>query len=110
MGAILAQPKKEIDFPVYFDSKRFSKVEKAYTTTEREALGMVFAIQKFRNYLLENFFVFYVDNQPLLYLINKVVIQGKLFRWTLLVQKCNFKNIHKPRKRHFGADFCPKQH
>ena len=76
LGAILAQPEKDIDFPVYFASRRFSQVEKAYTTTEREALGMVFAVQKFRHYLLGNFFVFYVDHQALLHLINKVVIQG----------------------------------
>ncbi|MCO5580946.1 hypothetical protein L7F22_034820 [Adiantum nelumboides] len=103
--AILAQPKGEVDFPIYFASRRFSQAKQVYTTTEREALGMVFAVQKFRHYLLGNFFVFYVDHQALLYLINKVVIQGLLFRWMLLLQEFEFKIIHKPRKNHFGADF-----
>ena len=40
-----------------------------------------------------------------LHLINKVVIQGRLFRWMLLLQEFDFKVIHRPRKRHFGADF-----
>ena len=79
LGAILAQPEGEIDFPIYFASRRFSQAEQAYTTTEREALGMVFSVQKFRHYLLGNFFVFFVDHQALLHLINKVVIQGRLF-------------------------------
>ena len=47
LGAILAQPEGEIDFPIYFASRRFSQAEQAYTTTEREALGMVFSVQKF---------------------------------------------------------------
>ena len=96
LGAILAQHEKDIDFPVYFASRRFSQAEKAYTTTEREALGMVFAVQKLKHYLLGNFFVFYVDHQALLHLINKVVIQGRLFRWMLLLQEFKFKVIHKP--------------
>ena len=66
---------------------------------------MVFAVQKFRHYLLGKFFVFYVDHQALLYLINKMVIQGRTFWWMLLLQEFNFKIIHKPGKKHFGADF-----
>ncbi|MCO5551883.1 hypothetical protein L7F22_005389 [Adiantum nelumboides] len=52
LGAILAQPEGEVDFPIYFASRRFSQAKQVYTTTEREALGMVFAVQKFRYYLL----------------------------------------------------------
>lgn len=74
LGAILAQPEKECDFPIYFANKRFSQAEQAYTTTEREALGMIFVVQKFCHYLLRNIFVFYVDHQALVHLINKVVI------------------------------------
>ena len=66
---------------------------------------MIFSVQKFRHYLLGNFFVFYVDHQALLYLINKVVIQGRLAKWMLLLQEFDFKIIHKPGRRLFGADF-----
>ncbi|MCO5607015.1 hypothetical protein L7F22_061206 [Adiantum nelumboides] len=104
LGEILAQP-EGVDFPIYFASRRFSQAEQVYTTIEREALGMVFAVQMFRHYLLGNFFVFYVDHQALLYLINKVVIQGMLFKWMLLLQEFEFKIIYKPGKNHFGADF-----
>lgn len=105
LGAILAQPKGDIAFPIYFSSRRFSNAEIAYTTIEQEALGIVFSIQKFKHYLVENFFVFYVNHQALLYLINKVVFQGCIFRWMLLLQECTFKIIHKLGKNHFGADF-----
>ena len=63
LGSILAQPDGKMDFPVYFASRRFSKAEQGYSTTEREALGMVFSVQKFRHYLLGKLFHFYVDHQ-----------------------------------------------
>ena len=52
--------------------------------------------------------MFYVDHQALLRLINKVVIQGQLFRWMLLLQEFDFKIIHMPGKKHFGANFLSK--
>ena len=91
--------------PVYYASCRLSSAEKNYSVTEREALGMVFAVQKFHHYLLGNYFIFYVDHQALMYLINKVIIQGRLARWMLLLQEYDFKIIHKPGKNYVGADF-----
>jgi hypothetical protein len=53
LGAILAQPGEgNIDHPVYFSSRNLSQAEHNYTTTEREGLEMVYALQKFRHYLL----------------------------------------------------------
>ncbi|MCO5566914.1 hypothetical protein L7F22_020598 [Adiantum nelumboides] len=76
MGAILAQSDGKADYPMYFASRRFNKAEQGYSTTEREALGMIFSATKFRHYLLGKFFVFYVDHQALLYLINKIIFLG----------------------------------
>jgi len=51
-------------------------VEKMYTIIEKEALAMVYALHKYRHYLLGNRFVFYVDHMALEYLINKPQIFG----------------------------------
>ncbi len=48
-----------------------NNVEKNYSTIKREALALVFALHKFKHYLLGNKFVFYVDHMALVYLINK---------------------------------------
>jgi hypothetical protein len=37
-----------------------NRVEQKYNTTQKEVLAMVFALHKFRQYLLGNKFVFYV--------------------------------------------------
>ena len=53
IGATLAQTgSHSLDHPIYFASRLLSKAEQNYTTTERETLGMVYAMQKFRHYLL----------------------------------------------------------
>ena len=50
LGVVLTQPVEgDIDHPIYFSSRKISTVEKNYTTIEREALAMVYALQKFRN-------------------------------------------------------------
>ncbi|OAE22608.1 hypothetical protein AXG93_3149s1000 [Marchantia polymorpha subsp. ruderalis] len=52
-GAVLSQrDENKRDYPIYYASRQLSAAEKNYTTTEREALGMVFAVKKFRHYLL----------------------------------------------------------
>ena len=69
--------------PVYYASRKLSTIERNYSTIEREALGMVYSINKFRHYLLGKNFAFHVDHSALLYLVSKQVLTGKLARWTL---------------------------
>ena len=64
--AILAQPADDsTDHPNIYASRKLNKVERNYSTTEREALGMVFSLQKFRHYLLANPLISYTDHQAL---------------------------------------------
>ena len=45
LGAILTQEGAEgIDHPIAFTSRRLSKAEKNYSTTEREGLAMVYVL------------------------------------------------------------------
>ena len=60
IGAILTQPGDDgMDYPIVYSSRKLNKAERNYSTTEREALGMVFALQKYRHYLLANPSIFY---------------------------------------------------
>ena len=71
----------------------------------REALGMVYSINKFRHYLLGKKFTFHVDHSALLYLVSKQELTGKLARWTLLLQEFEFDILHRPGVQHAIADY-----
>ena len=46
IGEILTQPGDGgIDYPIVYSSRKLNKAERNYSTTEREALGLVFALQ-----------------------------------------------------------------
>ena len=53
IGALLSQKDdKNFDHPIYYASRQLVAAEQNYSTTKREAWGMVYSIQKFLHYLL----------------------------------------------------------
>eukprot|EP00253_Pinus_taeda_P007839 PITA_07839 len=78
LGAVLTKDGGgDLDHPIAFTSRRLSKAEKNYSTTELEGLAMVYAIQKFRHYLLGGHFKMYTDHSALNYLVNKPMLGGE---------------------------------
>ena len=76
LGIVLTQPGEGgIDHPIAYSSINLSTAEKNYTTTEREGLAMVYALQKFRHYLLGAPFKMFTDHSSLKYLVNKPVLE-----------------------------------
>ena len=78
--------------------------EKNYTKTDRERLAMVYAVQKFRHYLLGGHFKMFTDHSTFKYLVNKPVLGGKIYRWLLLFQEFDFEFILKPGRLNVGPD------
>jgi hypothetical protein len=69
---MLAQnPIRKCNQPTTYTSWLLNNVKKNYTTIEREALAMVYALHKYCHYLFGNKFIFYVDHMALLYLVKK---------------------------------------
>jgi hypothetical protein len=66
----------DIDHPLAFSNKKLSTAEINYTTTEREGLAMVYALQNFFHYLLGGHFKMFTDHSALKYLVNKPVLGG----------------------------------
>ncbi len=57
---------------------------------------MVFALHKFKHYLLGNKFVFYVDHMALVFLVNKPQVSRKIAKWLLLFLKYDYTIVYKP--------------
>jgi hypothetical protein len=65
---------------------------------------MVYALQKFRQYLLGKHFKIFTDHSSLKYLVNNPVLGGRIYRWLLLFQEFEFEVIFKPGKLNAGPD------
>ncbi|MCO5580356.1 hypothetical protein L7F22_034222 [Adiantum nelumboides] len=89
--------------PIYYANRVLTPAEKNYIVTERECLGMVYALQKFKHYLLANRVIFHVDHLALIYLVNKPHLSGRLARWILLLQEFDYVVIHTPGRLHVLA-------
>ena len=76
---------------VYYASKTINDAQKNYTTTKKELLVVVFALDKFRNYLLGTSIVIFTDHSTLKYLLNKNDAKARLIRWIFLLQEFNIQ-------------------
>jgi hypothetical protein len=63
-----------INKPIYYVSRFMIGFENNYSSTNKEAFAMIYAIQKFRHYLLGNTFTFLVDHQTLIYLVYRPIV------------------------------------
>ena len=66
-----------------------------YSTTEKEFLAVIFALEKFTSYLLRVEVIVYSDHAALQYLMTKKEAKPRLIRWILLLQEFEMKEGQK---------------
>jgi hypothetical protein len=71
MGAVLGQTKDKKHHAIAYDSKTLTRHQLNYATTKKELLAVVFAIDKFRSYLVGAKVLVYTDCAALKYLFTK---------------------------------------
>ena len=71
IGAVLGQTKDKKHHAIAYASKTLTGAQLNYATTEKELLAIVFAIDKFRSYLVGAKIVVYTDHAALKYLLTK---------------------------------------
>jgi hypothetical protein len=87
LGHILVQPGVgDLDHPIAFSRRKLSESEQIYKIIEREGLAMVYALHKYRNYLLGKHFKMFIDHYSPKYLVNKLVLGRRICIWLLLIQ------------------------
>ncbi|RDY12233.1 Retrovirus-related Pol polyprotein, partial [Mucuna pruriens] len=75
-----------------------------YTTTEKELLAIVFALDKFRSYLLGSKIIVFSDHAALRYLLKKPDAKLRLIKWMLLLQEFDLKIRDKKGAENSVAD------
>ena len=97
LGAVLVQEQGGAWTPVCYASRSLTVCEQKYSQTEKEALGVVWACERFHVYLYGMKFVVETDHKPL------EVIYGprsrpcaRIERWVLRLQPYDFSVVHRP--------------
>ena len=69
---------------IYYASKVLNDAQLNYATTEKELLAIVYALEKFRSYLIGSKVIIFTDHAAIKYLLTKVDSKPRLIRWVLL--------------------------
>ena len=106
VGVTLAQLDDEgFDHSIYYASRQLTLEEMNYTVTEREGLGVIFALKKFRHYLLETKATVVTDHQALVYLLNKPNATRRIARWIIFLQEFDLEIVHRAGTKHGNVVF-----
>jgi hypothetical protein len=84
-GAVLGQTKDRKHHAIAYANKTLTGAQLNYAITKKELLAVVFAIDKFRSYLVGAKVIIYTDHAALKYLLTKKVAKPRLIRWILLL-------------------------
>lgn len=104
LGAVLLQGEGPDERPVEYASRLLTPAERNYSTTEREALAVVWAVNKFRGYVEDAEITVSTDHQALRWLMSLKSPTGRLARWALALQPYKLKIEYIPGKSNVVAD------
>lgn len=98
IGAVLTQKYDETDHPIAYCSRLLNKHESNYTTTERELLAVLYALEQFRMYVEGQKCTIITDHASLQWFYKLKNPTGRLARWSIRLSQFDFEIIHRKGK------------
>lgn len=99
LGAVLIQINAQGPRIISYASKSLSEAEKRYAQTEKEALALVWAAERFHFYLYGRQFELVTDHKPLEIIFSpKSKPCARIERWVLRLQSYKYKVIYRSGK------------
>lgn len=95
--------------PFAHASKTLNPQQLRYSQIEKEALSIIFGVQKFHQYIYGRTFELVTDNKPLLSIFNPskqlpTMTAHRLQRWAITLMAYTYTIKYKPTKQHGNAD------
>ncbi|XP_073129706.1 uncharacterized protein [Henckelia pumila] len=103
-GAVLGQKVGKASHVIYYASRILNDGQRNYSTIEKELLAVVFALEKFRSYLLGAKVFVYSGHADLRFLMVKKEARPRLIRWILLLSEFNMEIKDKRGTKNRVAD------
>jgi len=104
VGVVLGQQKNKFFHEIYYASKVLNENQVNYSTTEKELLAVIFALEKSCSYLIGSKVIVFTDHATLKYLLTKADSKPQLLRWILLLQEFDLEIRDKKRVENVVAD------
>ena len=103
LGAALVQEQNGVKRVICYASHSLTEVEKRYSQTEKEALGIVWACERLHMYLYGTDFEISTDHKPLEFIYSKRSQPGaRVSCWVLRLQPYRFTVRHIPGKENIA--------
>lgn len=103
-GVLFQYDEDHLEYPIFFVSRKLTNTEQHYTVGEIEMLAIVFAITKFKYYILGRKFFIQSDNKALSSILNTRILNNRIYRYYLLIQNYDFEIQHISGKQNLVAD------
>ena len=107
IGCVLAQRHDGRLRVVQFCSKLFGKTQQNWHVSEQEIFSVIYAVEKWRSYLIGNKFTVFTDHKNLEELFNRAknFKAGKLYRWAVRLQDFEFDAKYIKGSKNVFADY-----
>ena len=99
VGAVLEQDFGAGLQPVAYESKKLSQAESRYSAYERELLGIIWSLGKWRQYLTGQKFIIQTDHSSLRHLPNQPSVNRRIWKWISILQGYDCEIRHIPGSR-----------
>jgi hypothetical protein len=96
IGVVLFQLVNKKVYHIGFFAQSLLKSERNYSTTKRELLAIVFALNKFHKYLWGNHFTLFTDHKALTYIHTQKIANPMMITWLDTILQYSFTVIHIP--------------
>ncbi|XP_050088326.1 uncharacterized protein K02A2.6-like [Anopheles aquasalis] len=109
LGAILSHEIGGVEKPVYFASVTLTQAQKNYAQVHKEALAVVFGVQKFHKYIYGIRFKLVTDNSGVKEIFKPTrttssIAVARLSRWALILANYEYTIEHRPGKYMSNVD------